>query len=149
MSGDAKKVAELCHIGDELEYDGLMIEVHDKPEEALSDAKQQITPEELEKLDRFAVRSETATLLELRWMRRMMDEVDDALWETIARRMEVSKQIGEYKRHEGIDVVQPARFEEILHKRLLWAKENGLSEDVVKQVMEAIHAESVRRQFMI
>ena len=149
MSGDAKKVAELCRIGDELEYDGLMIEVHDKPEEALSDSKQQITPTELKKLDSCADRNETTTLLELRWLRRMMDEVDDALWETIARRMEVSKQIGEYKRQEGIAVVQPTRFEEILHKRLLWAKENGLSEDVVKQVMEAIHAESVKQQFRI
>ena len=146
MSGDARKVAELCRIGDELEYNGLMIEVHDKPEEALSDSKQQITPEELEKLDRRAVRSETATLLELRWLRRMMDEVDDALWETIARRMEVSKQIGEYKRQEGIAVVQPTRFAEILNKRLNWAKEKGLSEEVVREVMEAIHTESIKAQ---
>lgn len=82
-------------------------------------------------------------------MRRMMDEVDDALWETIARRMEVSKQIGEYKHREGIAVVQPTRFEEILSKRLHWARERGLSEEVVREVMEALHTESVNRQLNV
>ena len=153
MSGNASQVATLCAVGRELEYNGLMIEVHDKPEEALSDAKQQITPREL---DRFADRIQTADAdsiqnspLELRWMRRMMDEVDDALWETIARRMEVSKQIGEYKHREGIAVVQPTRFEEILSKRLHWARERGLSEEVVREVMEALHTESVNRQLNV
>ena len=145
MSGDARKVAELCRIGDELEYNGLMIEVHDKPEEALSDSKQQITPEELERIQNTEYRVQTSPL-ELRWLRRMMDEVDDALWETIARRMEVSKQIGEYKRQEGIAVVQPTRFAEILNKRLNWTKERELSEEVVREVMEAIHTESIKQQ---
>lgn len=148
MSGDAKKITELCHIAQELEYDGLMIEVHDCPKEALSDAKQQITPDEL-----FSSMLSTAnctpsadTPLELRWLRRMMDEVDDALWETIACRMEVSKQIGAFKKEHQIEVVQPTRFDDILKKRLNWAQLHNLSAHSVRTIMEALHDESIRVQ---
>lgn len=148
MSGDAAKVAELCAIADELEYDGMMVEVHNMPKEALSDAKQQITPEEwiniVERRKTAALKVESP--IELRWLRRMMDEVDDALWDTIARRMEVSRQIGAYKRANGMNVVQPTRFEQILNKRLEWAREQELNETTIRTIMNALHDESVRIQ---
>lgn len=145
MSGDAGKVAELCSIADELAYDGLMIEVHDRPQEALSDAKQQITPDELEQIMLQSSNAQSSNR-QLTWLRRMMDEVDDTLWETIARRMNVSRQIGEYKKANGIEVVQPTRFEEIKTKRLAWATEHNLSEESVRELLETLHRESIRQQ---
>ena len=147
MSGNAHKVPELCQIAAELEYDGLMIEVHDCPIEALSDAQQQIKPEELDSVYRAFANSACADVaLTLRWLRRIMDEVDDALWDTIARRMDISRQIGTFKKENNIAVVQPTRFEDILQKRLSWAKSQVLSAAAVREIMEALHTESVRQQ---
>ena len=84
--------------------------------------------------------------LPLRWLRRMMDEVDDALWETIAQRMEISKQIGDYKKAHNIEVLQPTRFEQILSRRLNWAQTKCLTAETVRQIMNALHAESIRVQ---
>ena len=146
MSGDAAKVAELCQIAAELEYDGLMIEVHDDPQHALSDAKQQITPAQLTELTSQPSMPSQPSPLPLRWLRRMMDEVDDALWETIAQRMEISKQIGDYKKAHHIEVLQPTRFEQILSRRLNWAQTKCLTAETVRQIMNALHAESIRVQ---
>ncbi len=152
MSGDAARVSGLCRIAAELQYDGLMVEVHDNPQEALSDAKQQITPAELEQIQQQISDSETIQhpaaqrSNDLLWLRHMMDEVDDALWETIAKRMEVSRRIGAYKKANGIEVVQPDRFEQILTRRLAWAQNKSLTAGTVRQIMEALHAESIRVQ---
>ena len=146
LSGDAAKVPELCNIAAELDYDGLMIEVHDHPAEALSDAKQQITPDVLETILQTLQTIQPSGHQTLSWLRRMMDEIDDELWNTIAKRMEISKQIGAYKKCHNMDVLQPTRFAEILSNRLNWAANKGLSPQVVQQIMDAIHAESIRVQ---
>lgn len=145
MSGQASRVAELCCIAEELEYDGLMIEVHDEPQHALSDAPQQIPPDELELIIGKRV-LKPDTPLELRWLRRIMDEVDDVLWETIAQRMAVSQQIGTFKKANNMDIVQPTRFEEIVQRRLKWASAHGIAPDTVTQIINALHTESIRKQ---
>ena len=146
MSGNADQVPLLCTTAKELEYDGLMIEVHDHPAEALSDAKQQITPDALETILQTLKTIQPSDRQPLSWLRRIMDEIDDELWNTIAKRMEISKQIGAYKKCHNMDVLQPTRFAEILSNRLNWAANKGLSPQVVQQIMDAIHAESIRVQ---
>ena len=146
MSGNADQVPLLCTIAKELGYDGLMIEVHDHPAEALSDAKQQITPDALETTLQTLKTIQPSDRQPLSWLRRIMDEIDDELWNTIAKRMEISKQIGAYKKCHNMDVLQPTRFAEILSNRLNWAANKSLSPQVVQQIMDAIHAESIRVQ---
>ena len=146
MSGNADQVPLLCTIAKELGYDGLMIETHDHPAEALSDAKQQITPDALETILQTLKTIQPSDRQPLSWLRRIMDEIDDELWNTIAKRMEISKQIGAYKKCHNMDVLQPTRFAEILSNRLNWAANKGLSPQVVQQIMDAIHAESIRVQ---
>ncbi len=145
MSGDAERVSSLCQVAAELEYSGLMIEVHPQPQHALSDAKQQITPDHFAQIRQIPFTSST-TPLPLRWLRKMMDEVDDRLWTSIAQRMEVSRRIGEYKKENNIQVVQPTRFDEIRTKRLAWAENQNLSKEAVKTIMETLHEESIRVQ---
>lgn len=145
MSGDAERVPSLSRVANELEYDGLMVEVHPYPEQALSDAQQQITPEVFADIRR-APNETYSTPLELRWLRKMIDEVDDRLWNDIAQRMAVSRRIGEYKKAHQMEVIQPTRFEEITSKRLAWAEINGLSKESVKAILETIHQESIRMQ---
>ncbi|MBR1922690.1 MAG: bifunctional 3-deoxy-7-phosphoheptulonate synthase/chorismate mutase type II [Paludibacteraceae bacterium] len=155
MSGDSEQIEQLLNQAEYLTYDGAMVEVHPQPQQALSDAKQQITPQRLIDIMQAPMETDTAdtppanfphTPLDLRWLRAMMDEVDDVLWQTIARRMSISRRIGEWKRGAGVAVLQPARFEDIVRKRLNWAKSNGLSEQTVTAVYEALHKESIRQQ---
>ena len=162
MSGDAAQVPTLCHQAAELGLDGLMVEVHPCPEQALSDSKQQISPDGLRKLN-AALLKQNATLLklnatlpkqnaalpkldELVWLRAMMDEVDDRLWDTIRQRMDISRQIGIWKRQHGVEVLQPQRFEQIRQRRLAQARETDISDETVNTILDAIHKESVRKQ---
>ena len=145
MSGDATKIPSLMKKIDELQLDGTMIEVHHNPQEALSDSQQQIKPEEIGK---FSVVSGQRSVenQELAWLRAEIDELDDQLWETIARRMEVSERIGEWKKEHGVQALQPQRYAEIIAQRKEWAEQKGLSEELVQNLFDAIHQESLKKQ---
>ena len=156
MSGDAAKVPELMQMIPQLGLDGAMVEVHCHPAEALSDAKQQITPKETATLlDRYAVRPlccRTANAVgektELNWLRAEIDELDDKLWDTIAARMDVSRRIGEWKKANGVAPLQPGRYEEIVER--LKAPQppegGGLRTEFKLALWELIHEESLRQQ---
>ena len=146
MSGDATKIAALLNKIDELQLNGSMIEVHHNPQEALSDAQQQLTPQEAAKLIGTKNQVQSTKDKELAWWRAEIDELDDQLWETIARRMEVSERIGEWKKEHGVQALQPQRYAEIIAQRKEWAEQKGLSEELVQNLFDAIHQESLKKQ---
>lgn len=160
MSGDAKRVPELMKKIEELGLDGAMVEVHCRPEEALSDAKQQITPAELSNsldLTPTRFRLDTVSLPcfgaprgindpELNWLRAEIDELDERLWETISARMDVSRRIGKWKKAHDVAPLQPKRFQQLSEQVAHFAKENGLSADFAQEVLKLIHEESLRQQ---
>ena len=162
MSGDAEKIAGLIEKARELGFDGAMVEVHHKPEEALSDAKQQITPRKIREvlleeptshqlISNLPTTVSESTAKELSWLRAEIDELDDQLWATIAARMDVSKRIGEWKKAHGIAPLQPERYQQIREKLLtppdpLSEGENGLRTEFKLALWELIHEESLRQQ---
>lgn len=77
-------------------------------------------------------------------LREEIDQLDEQLWEVVGQRADVVRQIGEWKRQHGEQVVQPERWQEVLQHCQSVADKHGLSETVVQEVMEAIHNESVR-----
>ena len=77
-------------------------------------------------------------------LREEIDQLDEQLWEVIGKRADVVRQIGEWKRQHGEQVVQPERWQEVLQHCQSVADRHGLSETVIQEVMEAIHNESVR-----
>lgn len=77
-------------------------------------------------------------------LREEIDQLDEQLWEVIGKRADVVRQIGEWKRLHGEQVVQPERWQEVLQHCQSIADKYGLSETIVQEVMEAIHNESVR-----
>jgi len=147
MSGDAAKIQSLLSKAAELHYNGAMIEVHPNPAEALSDAKQQITPNQLPNFI-LPILDNTPTFneVELEWLRAEIDELDDRLWATIAARMDVSERIGVWKKAHGVQPLQPQRFEQILAQRQKWAALNNLPPEFVQQLFHLIHRESLNRQ---
>ena len=133
----------------DLASDGLMIECHIHPEEALTDAKQQITPDELRLLLsqlNFRSKDSSSVAHDLAELRGEIDEIDDELLQLIARRMEVSARIGEYKRSNNVTVVQMDRWKKILADHIATGKDLGLDETLVEAVFEAIHQASIQRQ---
>jgi chorismate mutase len=132
-------------------FDGLMIEVHIDPPSALSDAKQQLTPEEYESLTRRlkikSVSSESPDYQEkVNGIRREIDRIDFEILELIGRRMENSKQIALHKMKNNIAIFQPSRWDEIIKTRLAEGREKHLSEDFVTRLYQFIHEESLRLQ---
>lgn len=136
----------------DMAFDGLMVECHPDPDQALSDANQQITPQALGALLRsLSFRSGQADGSDpvLAALRSEIDDVDAELLQLLARRMNVSAQIGEYKKEKGLTVVQMERWKQILADHLETGAELGLSPELIEKVFEAIHQASIQRQSTI
>ena len=133
----------------DLAFDGLMVECHFDPGQALTDAHQQITPEALKALlcalEPRAKQADGDDQV-LSALRSEIDDIDDELLQLLARRMNVSTQIGGYKREKGLTVVQMDRWKQILKEHLETGAELGLSEELVESVFEAIHQASIKTQ---
>lgn len=142
MSGDAKAVPQLLSKIAELGLNGAMIEVHCNPSSALSDAKQQISPEQLPNLPNLPNPQNP----ELNWLRAEIDELDDTLWATIAARMDVSQRIGEWKKAHGVTPLQPERYKQIGERLQRKGQSLHLSPSFIEQIWNALHEESLNRQ---
>jgi chorismate mutase len=133
------------------DFDGLIIESHYHPDEALSDANQQITPEDLHKLmNKLILRTadikNNQLLATLEELRHEIDKYDDRLMEIFEHRMAVARKIGEYKKQNNITILQTVRWDEILHHRIEQATKMGLGEEFIIKVFRAIHEESINHQ---
>ena len=131
-------------------YDGLIIESHCNPDCAWSDKNQQITPDVLNFiLNMLVIRETTQTTENLSELRRQIDELDNQLLELLAKRMRISREIGQYKKEHDMTVLQPTRYDEILSKRINQAIDLDMDGEFMKSVLQAIHEESVRQQMNI
>ncbi len=150
IGGRRDLIAPLCQQAMDMGFDGLMIESHCMPDEAWSDAKQQVTPDVLNFiLDRLVIRNNVEMTESLASMRKQIDEMDDHLMDLLTKRMRVSREIAEYKKEHNMAVVQTYRYSEILDKRAAQGALCGMSSDFVKKIYESIHEESVRQQMEI
>ena len=150
IGGRRELVAPLCQQAMDLGFDGLIVESHCAPDEAWSDAKQQVTPDILDYiLSLLIVRDEHTTTEGLRQLRSQIDEIDNLLMDLLAKRMRVCREIGTYKKEHNMTVLQASRYNEILEKRGAQASLCGMSPEFAAQVFEHIHEESVRQQLEI
>ena len=150
IGGKRELIAPLCQQAMDLNFDGLIVEAHCNPEKAWSDAEQQLSPEALGLiLDTIVIREVTQSTESLSALRRQIDELDNKLLEVLAQRMRVSVEIGTYKKEHNMPVLQTARYDEILQKRIAQAAQLGMNEDFMKTLLVAIHEESVRKQMQV
>jgi len=136
----------------DLASDGLMIECHINPDEALTDAKQQITPMALKSMLAaliFRAKQSCHVERDLAEWRGEIDDIDAELLQLLARRMEISAQIGEYKKQNNVTVVQMDRWKQVLDGLMDTGQELGLSPILINKVFEAIHQASIDRQTRI
>ncbi len=151
ICGRRESLLQVAQRAMDLDFDGLMTEVHPDPDRALSDAQQQLTPTDYQQmLSKLIVRrSETsveATPTDLQHLRHLIDEIDEELFQLLATRMRVARQIGAFKAQHNITILQTARFNEILERATEKCSALELSKTFIETLLRAIHQESIEQQ---
>jgi len=150
IGGKRELIAPICQQAMDLGFDGLIVESHCSPDEAWSDAKQQVTPEVLDYiLSLLVIRSEKMTTEGINVLRKQIDDLDNQLMDLLTKRMRVCREIGQYKKEHNMTVLQTSRYNEILEKRAAQGTLCGMAPSFVKTVFEQVHEESVRQQMEI
>ncbi len=144
-------LAEVAQKALDLNFDGLMLEVHPNPDAAWSDPAQQVTPQDFEHIvERLVVRrpdtDDREFLQTLDHLRHQIDDIDEEILNLLAARMRLAENIGEYKKRNGISIFQPARWTEILEKAVAKGKALGLSAEFITAYLKAVHQESINHQ---
>ena len=128
-----------------------MIETHCTPDEAWSDAAQQVTPERLvDIMNDLRIRQtsfgEGDYASQIASLRSRIDILDDELLDLLKKRMLLSDEIGKLKKANNVAILQNTRWHEILGKMILEGERYNLSEEFVIKIFKAIHQESINRQ---
>ena len=151
ISGNRDHIERLSQRALDLDFDGLMIESHNQPDKALSDAAQQVTPDQLNDiLSRLKYRRSSSANQEfvhnLQTLRGEIDELDEELLHLLKKRIEIVEYIGDFKLKNNVTVFQLERWIEILKTRGDLAIELGIDKEFIVEMMKTIHKESVRIQ---
>ena len=154
ITGKRDMVFDVSQTALDLNFDGLMIETHTDPDNAWSDAAQQITPETLIQYTKdLKIRKESITeadyTKELQKLRALIDVADNQLLENLGKRMLVAEAIGQLKKEKNVAVLQSKRWNEILGKMVLDGEQHNLSEEFILKLFKAIHQESINHQKQI
>jgi len=151
ITGKRDMIFEVSQTALDLNYDGLMIETHYDPDNAWSDAAQQVTPDSLMQIFKdLRIRKEHSDeegyQSKLGVLRAQIDVIDNSIIETLGKRMKTADAIGALKKERNVAVLQSKRWNEILGKMILEGEQNGLSEEFILRVFKAVHQESINHQ---
>lgn len=151
ITGKRNMIFDVSQTALDLNFDGLMIETHVDPDNAWSDAAQQVTPNSLVQImEDLKIRKTTDSEADYRaaltTLRTQIDVVDHQLIEMLGKRMKVADAIGALKKEKNVAILQSRRWNEILGKMILEGEENNLSEEFILRVFKAIHQESINHQ---
>lgn len=151
ITGKRDMIQEVSQQALDLNYDGLIIETHIDPDNAWSDAAQQVTPATLKQMFinlrvRKVSDDESEYNQKMAKLRMQIDEFDGKLLEILGNRMKVADKIGLLKKEKNVAILQNQRWNEILGKMILEGEEKGLSNEFVMQLFKAIHQESITHQ---
>jgi chorismate mutase len=151
ITGKRDMIQEVSQQALDMNFDGLIIETHIDPDNAWSDAAQQVTPTMLKQIfENLKVRNESDETGEynskMNGLRSQIDEFDAKLLEVLGNRMKVADKIGQLKKEKNVAILQNKRWNEILGAMILKGEEKGLSHDFVMHLFKAIHQESISHQ---
>ncbi len=151
ITGNREMIFDVSQTALDLNFDGLMIETHFDPDNAWSDAAQQVTPATLVQIMKdLKIRKESDPEEEynkkLTNLRAQIDVIDNQLIESLGKRMKISDSIGKLKKEKNVAVLQSNRWNQILGAMILEGESKGLSEEFVLRMFKAIHQESINHQ---
>lgn len=151
IAGKRELLQEVCQSALDLGLDGLMIETHRNPDKALSDARQQVTPQGLQRLmENLETRQDQLDderfIHQLEDLRSEIDKLDSEMLELLRKRIGIVKEIGSVKYNNQVKIFQMKRWFSILKNRKALARELGLEEDIVHELFQLIHKYSINVQ---
>ncbi|MCD9562488.1 bifunctional 3-deoxy-7-phosphoheptulonate synthase/chorismate mutase type II [Tenacibaculum maritimum] len=151
ITGKREMVFDVSQTALDLNFDGLMVETHTDPDNAWSDASQQVTPNTLKQMMedlkiRKVTNTDQAYRESLENLRAQINIVDNQLIDLLGKRMKVADSIGALKKEKNVAVLQSRRWNEILGNMILEGEARGLSEEFVLKMFKAIHQESINHQ---
>jgi chorismate mutase len=151
IGGNRNMIGAISQKALDLEMEGLMIESHVRPEEAWSDAEQQITPKKLQEiLSKLVVRQPEVKNTELKSqltiLRNKIDGLDEEIINLLSIRMNAVEEIGAHKKDNDITILQAERWKKIVNDRKETARLAGVSEELVQRILKVIHEESINIQ---
>lgn len=151
IAGNRELIFDISQQALDLNYNGLIIETHNDPDNAWSDAAQQVTPAVLKQIIAdLIIRKEVETTDEynqkMKRLRANIDVLDSNLLDLLGKRMKVAEEIGKVKKEANVAVLQNNRWNEILGRMILEGEKRGLTEEFVLKLFKAIHQESISHQ---
>ena len=147
ICGKREFIADVAQQAMDLDFNGLMIESHINPSEALSDSMQQLEPGELKRiLANIVVRENRTDVSGIVALRGQIDDIDNQIFSLLAKRMNISREIGEYKKRHNMPVLQSLRYNKIVESLTKNASAMRLDPGFMEKIMKEIHEESVRTQ---
>ena len=154
IAGKATLIEDISQTAMDINLDGLMIETHNNPHLALSDAEQQITPNKLKNIMQNLVLRDTKLRDEqfkgqLLSFRSKIDKLDKNIVELLNNRKDIVEQIADFKNENRLTIFQIERWFEILKTRKENAKLLGLDEKMVEDIFAMIHKYSILTQTQI
>ena len=154
ITGKRDMIFDVSQTALDLNFDGLMIETHFDPDNAWSDAAQQVMPSTLVQIMKdLKIRKESTPKVayndQLKNLRAQIDVMDNQLLEILGKRMKVAEGIGTLKKQENVAVLQSKRWNEILGKMVLEGEQHNLSEEFILKLFKAVHQESINHQELI
>lgn len=154
IAGDSKLIEDISQMAMDINLDGLMIETHNNPSSAMSDNKQQITPELFKKIIKGLIIRDPKLnndrfILELKNLRNKIDCFDSDIIELLKKRKDIVEEIGIFKKNNKLTIFQLERLYEILKTRTNQASKLGLDVEMIEEVFELIHKYSILNQTKI
>ncbi|MEM9833282.1 MAG: bifunctional 3-deoxy-7-phosphoheptulonate synthase/chorismate mutase type II [Bacteroidota bacterium] len=151
IMGKREDIAEACQIAMDLNFEGLIIETHRDPENAWSDARQQVTPQSLGEIIRnLRIRQASSEDIEyithLEELRTQIDHTDREMIELLAQRLDLVAQIGVWKKKNNVAAFQLDRWNRVFESRKEWAKDTNLRERFITELFNVLHVESIHKQ---
>lgn len=151
ITGNRDMIFDVSQTALDLNFDGLIVETHFDPDNAWSDAAQQVTPKTLVQIMKdLRIRKETDEEAEfnskLSNLRAQIDIIDNQLIDMLGKRMKISDGIGSLKKKKNVAILQSNRWNSILGSMILEGESKGLSEEFILRMFKAIHQESINHQ---
>ena len=149
IAGRSDLIEKLCQTSLDLNFDGFIIETHNNPKIALSDASQQVTPQHLESImNNLQLKPETKTdekyLIGLNELRKKLNYIDSEFLNILARRINAVKNIEDFKSDNNVSAFEVIRLNEILESRTLNGKKLGLDENLIKEIYKTLFRNSFK-----
>tara|TARA_B100000902_G_scaffold400057_1_gene475314 strand:+ start:4801 stop:5856 length:1056 start_codon:yes stop_codon:yes gene_type:complete len=154
IAGSKELIPELSQTAMDLNMDGLMIETHNNPYEALSDANQQVKPKNLKKIISDLILRDQSEIdknpnNELNLLRNKIDQIDKKIITNLSKRNDIVEEIANLKMNNNLAIFQIKRWYEILSDRECKAESMEIDSNMILDIFKLIHKYSILTQSKI